>query len=288
MGGGSWTTQAFCSYSQAKGRTTITNSLGQVSLDTAYSVQDLYKARSLDPTLSPYKVMRECRDSDEHPNTVPVIFGIDVTGSMGTATAKVAKEINVIMTQTLETTTDDVEFMVMGIGDLYCDNAPVQISQFESDIRIAEHLDKVWFEAGGGGNGYESYTAAWYMGSRHCDCDCWKRGKKGIIITIGDEPLNPYLNKYDINKHIGDNVEGDVETEALLKETLEKFDVYHLAINDKDSSYSWHAKGIKATWGKYFDEEHFKVVTLDNLAAVVNNIIKNHCSNNISSEGISW
>ena len=92
----------------------------------------------------------------------------------------------------------------------------------------------------------------------------------------------------EVAQHIGDNVESDVETEALLKETLEKFDVYHLAINDRDSSYSWHAKGIKATWGKYFDEEHFKVVTLDNLASVVNNIIKNHCSNNISSEGISW
>ena len=68
------------------------------------------------------------------------------------------------MTKLYEDITD-VEFMIMGIGDLAYDNSPIQISQFESDIRIAEQLDKLWFENGGGGNDYESYTAAWYMGS---------------------------------------------------------------------------------------------------------------------------
>ena len=65
----------------------------------------------------------------------------------------------------------------MGIGDLAYDYAPIQASQFESDIRIAEQLDKIYFEGGGGGNNFESYTAAWYFGVHNCKLDCWNRGE---------------------------------------------------------------------------------------------------------------
>ena len=77
---------------------------------------------------------------------------------MGNTAVEVAKKLNEIMTNLYEEVSD-VQFMIMGIGDLYCDEAPIQASQFESDIRIAEQLDKIYFEGGGGGNGYESYTA---------------------------------------------------------------------------------------------------------------------------------
>jgi hypothetical protein len=161
--------------------------------------------------------MRECRDSEEHPETVPVILALDVTGSMSAAAVEIAKKLNVIMTN-LYDQVKDVEFMIMGIGDLYCDRGSIQISQFESDIRIAEQLDKIWFEFGGGGNFWESYSAAWYMGSRHCDLDCWKRGKKGIIITMGDERLNPYLPEEALMLQTGDDLEADVKTEDLYEE----------------------------------------------------------------------
>lgn len=103
----------------------------------------------------------------------------------------------------------------MGIGDLSYDRFPIQASQFESDIRIAEQLEKVYFEFGGGGNFYESYTAAWYFGARHTKLDCWNRGKKGIIITIGDERLNPYLPRTayycGLSNATGDSLEDTVK-----------------------------------------------------------------------------
>lgn len=88
-----------------------------------------------------------------------------------------AKKLNVIINNLL-TEVKDVEFSIMTIGDLAYDSAPIQMSQFESDVRIAEHLDKVYFESGGGGNCYESYSLAWYCGLNHARLDCWKRGKK--------------------------------------------------------------------------------------------------------------
>ena len=49
---------------------------------------------------------------------------------MGSAAAEVAKKLNEVMTRLYEEVTD-VEFLVMGIGDLAYDNAPIQASQFE-------------------------------------------------------------------------------------------------------------------------------------------------------------
>ena len=186
MGCGSWTRDSYVSYSTTKGMSVSTDGM----ISGSYSNQDMFKARNIDSALDPKNVIRECCDTEEHPSTIPVILALDVTGSMNDVSVEIAKKLNVIMTKLYEDIAD-VEFMIMGIGDLAYDNSPIQISQFESDIRIAEQLDKLWFENGGGGNDYESYTAAWYMGSRHTKIDCNKRGKKGIIITIGDERLNP-------------------------------------------------------------------------------------------------
>ncbi len=275
MGYGTWSSSSYTSYSTGLGRTVTTDGL----LDSSYTAQDLYKSRSLDPILNPYGVIRECCDSDEHPNTIPVILALDVTGSMGSAAAEVAKKLNAIMTELYERVTD-VEFMVMGIGDMAYDRAPVQASQFESDIRIAEQLDKVYFEGGGGGNSFESYTAAWYMGLYHTKLDCWERGKKGIIITLGDEPLNPYLPKSGVSGVFGDNTQGDIETKDLYKKVIEKFDVYHLAVDDPNSSYNWYSRDIDKTWSKQLDKDHFKVVTLNNLATTISNIVANAETNN--------
>lgn len=149
MGGGYWRREDFTAYSRIRGRTVRRD--GHIDTSKMRGAQDMYQARQLDPQLNPYKVNRECCDSREHPETVPVILALDVTGSMGGACLKTAASLNVIMQNILDEYRD-VEFMVMGIGDLAYDKAPIQISQFESDIRIAEQLDKIWFERGGGGN----------------------------------------------------------------------------------------------------------------------------------------
>lgn len=285
MGRGAWTTSAYTIYSKSVGRTVLDDG----NLDKSYSAQDLFKSRCIQPELDPYNVVRQCCDSEEHPNTIPVILALDVTGSMGSAAAEVAKKLNEVMTRLYEEVTD-VEFLVMGIGDLAYDNAPIQASQFESDVRIAEQLDKIYFERGGGGNSFESYTAAWYFGLKHTDLDCWKRGKKGIIITMGDESLNPYLPANRLSAVTGDSLQTDVETETLYNATSEKFDIYHLAIDDTATSYSWHKDGINNTYSKYLDDKHFLTVGLNNIASTIVNIITNAKDEEVvnTNTEISW
>ncbi len=295
MGGGSWTTSSYTSYTKTKGIKTSCLADGTVTLDSSYDAQDLYKARKLDEALDPKGVVRECVDSDEHPNTIPVILALDVTGSMGSALEEVSKKLNAIMTETYKKV-KDVEFLVMGIGDLAYDDAPIQASQFESDIRIVEQLDKVYFERGGGGNRYESYTAAWYFAINQTKLDAWKRGKKGILITLGDEPLNPYLPKEALKRVTGnETLQGDVETKELYNEVIKKYDVYHFAINDSHTCYRYYRDDIKETWGKYLDNNHLKVVTLNELAAQIVSAIVESSDSVIdetgactSTDGISW
>lgn len=280
MGSGSWDSVAY---------TTSVRSMG-FSSTTAMSyanVQEVYRESNLHPLLNPYKVVRECCDSEEHPETIPVILALDVTGSMGRAATMCASKLDEIMSE-LYGKVKDIEFMMMGIGDLSYDDAPIQATQFESDNRIFDQTTKIWFEAGGGGNQFESYTGAWYFGLHNTKLDCWKRGKKGIIITMGDEPLNPYLPGWKLAEVLGTPTQ-DVDTETLYKEVLEKFDVYHIAITN-ESSYTRYVDKIKQTWGALLGQ-HLLTGTSDQLPQLISQIIEDHENNDtvtITEEGIGW
>lgn len=294
MGGGSWTRDVFSNYVTTsytnRGITNVTlDSYGAVLNDV--SNQEIFKAKSVDPALNPYYVMRECRDSEEHPFTKPIILGLDVSGSLGQASVEIAKKLNVIMTS-LYDEVKDVEFCIMGIGDLAYDDGPIQISQFESDIRIAEQLDKVWFEFGGGGNLSESYTAAWYMGLNHCDLDCWKRGEKGTIITIGDERLNPYLPKYGLERATGDHLQGDIETKDLYDEVVQKFNVYHIQVNHgRKRDHENIAKSF-AMLGKNYVEANLDDITDVIVSLVLDSVGESNAVEETvftsNGDGISW
>lgn len=284
MGSGYWTRTSFESYSAKKGRSVVD---GRVTGD--YSTQDMFVSRAVAPELDPKNVMRECVDSKEHPNTIPVIIGLDVTGSMGKAGVEVAKSISKII-EDLYTKYKDIEFMIMGIGDLSYDRGPIQISQFESDIRIADQLDKVWFERGGGGNSFESYTAAWYMGLYHTKLDCWNRGKKGIIITTGDEPMNPYLPVRPLANVTGDSLEVDIDTKELYNVVTEKYDIFHIAVDDGSTCFKSYEEKIDNSFGQLLGNR-LKKANLNNLADKVVECIDDALNNTTAPNGenyISW
>lgn len=262
MSKGTYSTTSFVNYSNSRGRSVTTD-----GLVTSTNLHDFYDQKRIHKDLAPYKVIRECVDYDEHPNTIPVILALDVTGSMDSACIRTAQALNQIMTSLYERY-NDIEILVAGIGDLECDRAPVQVSQFEVDVKIAEHLDKIYIEHGGGGNGYESYTVAWYFGLKHTKLDCWKRGKKGIIITMGDEPLNPILYKKQVNTVFGDTVEADVKTEDLYKMATERFDIYHIAVDDPADSYSWYENAINRTFKPVLGDR-LKVSTIERLPMTI-------------------
>lgn len=240
---------------------------------TCRSTVQEFTTRELAEELDPKKFsIRECVNSDEHPNTIPVILALDVTGSMGQSCKECAEALGVIMSNLYEKH-KDIEFCIMGIGDLAYDVAPIQMSQFESDVRIAEAIDKLWMERGGGGNAFESYTAAWYMGLKRTKLDAFdKQGRKGIIITMGDEELNPYLPVRQLNYKTGQNEQADVETDVLYKEASQKFDIFHIAVDDMNNCYASHKMGIEKTFGQLLGDR-LKTSTLNNLSKTIEECI---------------
>lgn len=277
MGSGRIDRDSYTSYSRSFGRSV--DSSGRIN------GQD-FLSKKLDKLLDPLEFeIRECCNNEEHPNTVPVILALDVTGSMGKACKETAATIGKIMTNLYEKI-KDVEFCIMGIGDVECDSAPIQMSQFESDIRVLSSLDKIYREGNGGGNGYESYSAAWFMGLYHTRLDCFdKQGRKGIIITMGDEPLNPYLPSDSMARFVKGNqgLEGlEVNTKDLYKLASKKFDIYHIAVDDRNDSYSWYRSGIKSSFGKLLGDR-FLVSSIDGLAGAIENCI----TDSVNSQGMT-
>lgn len=311
MGYGTWTADAFASYSTSVGRT-YDYSTRSVSGD--YSAQEMFTSRRLADELNPKNKIRECRNSEDHPCSKPVILALDVTGSMGDASVRVAQSLNNIM-EDLYKNVEDVEFMMMGIGDLEYDYAPIQASQFESDIRIASQLDKLYFEGGGGGNAFESYTAAWYFGLYHTDLDCLKDGRKGTIITLGDEPLNPHLPHGKLLKSLGGEIGQRVtDTKELYELAANKFNIYHICIDDNATSYRYYKDRIFDTtnpvsWISVLGRDNIEVSTIEALPQNISKLVQKSNSgitvvsdvdsifandnnnivvNNANDEGISW
>lgn len=294
MGSGSWTTRNYATYACNVGHGYDSSTCAMKSTYTSSS--QAFKSYEIDKTMDPKNVIRECCDSNEHPNTIPIILALDVTGSMGSTAIEVQKKLNPIMVEIYKRI-KDAEIMIMAIGDLAYDNSPIQISQFESDIRIAENLDKIYFENGGGGNDYESYTAAWYMGLKHCKLDCWNRGKKGLIITMGDEPINPYLPASRLNEATGDTCQADIETLKLFEDASKKFDIYHICVQsnsypnqDRERSTFANVIGMQHAIISSVDKISDKIISVvEDFAKKSNQSIIVESSNIASSENeISW
>lgn len=268
MGQGTWTNCAYNELKLAKGFTAM-SSLRDFSTQKIFTMDKIHK------NLNPYNVVRECCETEEHPNTIPIVLGLDVTGNMNRACKSCLDSLNETIIN-LYKDYKDVEIAIAGIGDFAYDKYPFQLSQFESDARIADNLFNLYIENGGGGNSWESYTALWYGGLYHTKLDCWKRGKKGILISLGDENLNYSLPKNAILRVFGDVVQNDIDTRELYEQVLEKFDVYHIAITN-DSSYWRYKDGIKETWGELLGQ-NLIISTSDNLPNVISSIVKDSMS----------
>src|ERR1019366_3701840 len=120
--------------------------------------EEVFTSTGLKDYMDPAKItVRESRDSEAHPKSTALIFGFDETGSMGGIPEVFVKtSLGKMMTGIFDASPiSDPHIMVLGIGDAHADHAPLQCSQFETDIRIAEQLTDIYLEGNGGGNDQE-------------------------------------------------------------------------------------------------------------------------------------
>lgn len=239
MGSGSWSNDDWKNYA-------VSNNYA-----SAKSHTDIYKETKLNQMLDPKKAkLRESRDSKDNPLSTPIIVGLDVTGSMGSVLHQMAtKGLNTLVTNIHEKKpVTHPHVMCMGIGDAETDQAPLQVTQFEADLRIAEQLEKIWAEGNGGGNSYEGYTLAWYFAAFHTAHDSIeKRNKKGYLFTVGDENPTPTLRRDDLERILGYRPEKDFSPKELLKAASKKYEVFHLMVAE-GSHFRSDGKTVTENW----------------------------------------
>lgn len=181
---------------------------------------------------------RESRDSVVHPNSVPIILGLDVTGSMGHIPHELIKEgLPKLMGGIIQGGVPDPALLFLGIGDHECDGYPLQVGQFESgDEELDMWLTRTYIESGGGGNAGESYLLAWYFAAFHTRTDAFeKRNQKGLLFTVGDEPCLKTLPASALREIMGTGQQTFTHTE-LLKDAQKRYEVFHISVLHSDGA----------------------------------------------------
>ena len=206
---------------------------------TAKSASQVFTCRGMHPDFDPsnMKLPREACDSAESPHSRGIIFAEDVTGSMDRyLLSLIQTEFPRLIEQTYESVSYNPHIMFMGVGDVAAgDRAPLQVTQFETDLRMLEQLQKIYLERGGGSNPYESYILPWYFAAKHTRMDCFeKRGEKGFLFTFGDEEPTPRLYSSEVDTVFGAN--SNLGTHMLtgrdcLEMASEKFYCYHIILH---------------------------------------------------------
>lgn len=256
MGAGSWNPTTYTSYAKSKGL------IDHTGAATNKSAKEIFIEERLNQALDPKNVkIRESRDSDEHPESTALALILDVTGSMNVVAKYIAQQaLPKLMTEIYKRKpVSDPQVMFMGVDDLEA-AGHLQVSQFESDIRIAEQLQLMWLENKGGGNNYESYALPWYFLANHTILDCFeKRGKKGYAISMGDENPTPYLFLNDMKGVLGYTPQSKNKDKLSGAEILEmvqkKYNVFHV-ITEEGSFARSNLSMVRNSWKELLGESN--------------------------------
>lgn len=260
MGSGTWSVAGYAATSAKISSGTTFSYDRHVRSSGIYKAHDSLDPKKAIPKDGPYtgQVMRESRDSDEHPNSTPIIIGFDSTGSMGSVPRIVQTKLaSVFGLLTRKGYAADPQIAITTYGDAYCDSVPVQFSQFESDNKIDTNLDNLYLEGGGGGNNGETATLMMYFAACHTATDSYeKRGKRGYMFVIADEQMLD-LKAEHVKKHIGDGQPLiDLDVDSIAKAVSEKWEVVILLIDN----YAAKMQNSEKQYTRLFGRDHVLVV----------------------------
>lgn len=222
--------------------------------DFAYS-QQAAKTRVVHPDLDarrirnkPFKKL-ESRDSEEHPSSNAVLVCLDTTGSNISRAREVQAKLPDLM-EKLGKYLSDPQVAVAANDDYREGNryGAIQISDFESDNRIDEHIRKLWLTGAGGANLAESYDLVLYAAARKTVLDCFeKRKRKGYLFMYADEPMYDTVRREEILDFFGDKLSANIKLERLVEEVREK---YHLFIIWPNGGYKQARDQFEQVFGQ--------------------------------------
>jgi hypothetical protein len=158
-----------------------------------------------------------------------VVFALDVSGSMGEIPQRLATETMPLFMQSVLTVLPDPQVLFIAFGNSWTDRSPLQVGQFESEAALIDRwLAASHLEGAGGGLG-ESYDLAMYFAARHTSMDCFeKRQRKGYFFMTGDEVPFTHLPAAQVQKVLGEAVNGPIAIHEVATMVTEAFHAFFL------------------------------------------------------------
>lgn len=221
MGGGTWDTTKYTSDKHLRATTGVA--------DFNYT----QTATSVHANLNPRRIIEkpahilESRDSTEHPDSNAVLVSFDVTGSNYGRAVDAQKKLPNLM-ELLRKYLPDPQVAVAANDDYnYKGRNSVQISDFESDNRVDDHIRNIWLTRDGGGNNGESYDLVMYAAAHLVSMDCFdKRSRKGYFFMYADEPIFQRVDVDEVNQIFGVTLEANIPITKLVQDLKAMYHVF--------------------------------------------------------------
>lgn len=215
------------------------------------------------PLMQPRGAVREARDSDDHPDSLGIVFALDVTGSMGAVPQRLAtRTLPDFMGVLLDAGVRDPQVCFAAVGHAGQDRAPLQVGQFESTAALIDQwLTMLWLEGGGAGD-HEAYELAMFFAARRMKLDSVeKRGRRGLLFLTGDVRPNPAVSRVQVARILGDELPADLPIRALIEELQRSFEPFFLLAPGV-------GRGIERAWRDLLGDRVVRLEHADDTAYV--------------------
>lgn len=226
----------------------------------------VFTSSTCPPSMNPLGVTaREARDSATHPESVGVVFALDVSGSMEMIPERLAMHTLPTFMALVNRFLAHPQVLFLAFGNAYTDRSPLQVGQFEAEAALVDHwLTTCHLEGEGGGLG-ESYDLAMYFCARHTRMDCLeKRKKKGYFFMTGDEVPFTHVNPSQVRALIGSPLDAQVTIADMTAELQRSCEVFFL-IPDRERAGKWECESV---WRMLLDRRCVVLETPDDTAVV--------------------
>eukprot|EP00906_Rhabdomonas_costata_P011586 RCo016515 len=203
------------------------------------------QAQSMHPSCSPFQRVLECPTEDA------VVVVIDVTGSMGDFPRIIFDKLPMFYGQImLQGYLRSTSVSFAAVGDVDCDVAPLQVTNFAQGKDLDEHISRIWVE-GGGGDAPESYEYAAYYYASKVNFRCLR--EKAIMFITGDE-IPKSVDNSKLQRFLGETIPRLPSTEEIFQVLTQRYHVFYLC--RVPASTGLVPPYVKAAWSSLIGEDH--------------------------------
>jgi hypothetical protein len=231
----------------------------------------VFTSTTCPPSMNPFGVAaRESRDSAAHPESVGIVFALDVSGSMEQIPEQLAMRTLPTFMALASRFLAHPQVLFLAFGNAYSDQSALQVGQFESEAHLIDHwLSTCHLEGKGGALG-ESYDLAMYFCARHTRMDCLeKRKKKGYFFMTGDEVPFTHVNPDQVRGLVGVPLDRRLTVAEITTELQTAFDVFFL-VPDRARAARYECEAV---WKLLLDRRCVVLETPDDTALVCATLI---------------